>query len=70
MSGEKEILLGLPSQIEIADALMALPPGAQHETVRRMAAALDLLRGGGWEFVEAKDERPKALPDEGKLLPP
>ena len=57
-----EILLALPSQIEIAAALHAVPDGPHRETVGRMATALDCLRGGGWEFVEREPriERLKA----------
>lgn len=64
----KEILFGLPSQIEIAEALAAIPAGPHHETVRRMASALDLLQAGGWEFVSKAKDRPKRLSSDEKRL--
>lgn len=48
----REILLRIPSQIEIAEALHSVPSGPHRETIGRMATALDCLRDGGWEFVE------------------
>lgn len=59
----REILLKMPSQIEIADALMNIPRGPHHETVARMAMALDCLRDGGWEFVKEEESQVERLKD-------
>lgn len=57
----EEVLLQLPSQIEIAEAIHALQDGRHRETVRRMASALDLLREGGWEFVQRPQSEPPRI---------
>jgi hypothetical protein len=62
---DREITFDIPSQIEIADALHALPPGVHHDTVRRMATVIDLLRDGGWEVVRGAGTRTVPRLEEG-----
>ena len=63
-----EILFGIPTQIEIAEAINAAK-GQHKETVRRMATAIDLLRGGGWELVKVKAKGTAGEIEGGKARP-